>query len=87
MKFSINDLIGFVGVAMLLVAFFLNLKGILNKDSVVYILLNLAGAALACIASYLIRYYPFVLLEATWTLVSAYALFRYLRNRRSINPQ
>lgn len=86
MTLSINDLIGFVGVAMLLVAFLLNLKGILHKDRLGYILLNLIGAALACLASYLIRYYPFVILEASWTMVSAFALLQYFRRKQSANP-
>ena len=41
-----------------------------------YQLLNLVGAVLACIASYLIGFWPFVVLESVWTLVAALALVR-----------
>ena len=40
---------------------------------------RITGAGLACIASYLISYLPFVILEATWTLVSVIALIQYVR--------
>ena len=73
-----NDIIGFTGVAILLAAFLLNLLGKISKDGLPYILLNIAGAGLACFASYLINYLPFVILEATWMLVSVLALVKLL---------
>ena len=57
---SFIDTIGFIGVAMILLAYFLNLKYILTTDSLIYILLNLVGAMLACLASILMKYLPFV---------------------------
>ena len=76
------DLLGFVGVSMILIAYFLNLNGRLDPNNIKYILLNLFGAILACLASLLMEYYPFVLLEGTWTLVSLVALFKYLIKHR-----
>jgi len=38
--------------------------------------MNVAGAGLACVASVLINYIPFVILEGTWTIVSLYALLK-----------
>ena len=80
MHLTINDWIGFVGVTILLLAFLLNLAGKISKDGLPYIVLNIAGAGLACLASYLINYLPFVLLEGTWALVSVIALIRYARS-------
>ncbi|HWB24211.1 MAG TPA: hypothetical protein VG738_01975 [Chitinophagaceae bacterium] len=77
MQFSVNDYIGFAGVFILLVAFLLNLAGKLSKDGLAYALLNVAGAALACLASVLIRYIPFVILEGTWALVSLAAVVKF----------
>jgi hypothetical protein len=37
------------------------------------------GAALAFYASLLISYWPFVILEGTWTLVSIYGLMKTMR--------
>lgn len=68
------DIIGFTGVAILLLAFLLNLLKVLDYNNRVYISLNLAGAALACYASYMISYTPFIILEGCWFLVSMIVL-------------
>ena len=77
MQLTVNDYIGFAGVFILLVAFLFNLTGKMDKDGLLYLTLNVLGAGLACFASYLIHYLPFVLLEGTWTAVSAVALVKY----------
>ncbi len=82
MQMHTNDIIGFIGVAILLAAFLLNLMGKISKDGLLYILLNIAGAALACFASYLINYLPFVILEGTWMLVSFFALVKFLQQKK-----
>jgi len=79
MQFNINDYIGFAVVLMLLIAFLLNLSGKISRDGLPYILTNVTGAGLACLASWLIHYIPFVILEGAWTLVSIVALINYLR--------
>jgi len=79
MEFNTNDYIGFTGVFILLIAFLLNLTGKISKDELAYPLMNILGAGLACLASYLIHYLPFVLLEGTWALVSLFALLKFLR--------
>jgi hypothetical protein len=75
--------IGSLGVALLLLAFALNLAGLLPHERALYPALNLAGAAIAGYASWLIAFMPFVVLEATWALVAAAALARQLRRRAS----
>ncbi|MCL4296718.1 MAG: hypothetical protein KJ077_13360 [Anaerolineae bacterium] len=74
-----STLIGSLGVALLLIAFFLNLIKRLPQDSMGYIVLNIVGAGLACYASWLIGFLPFVVLEGTWSLVALVALFRQFR--------
>ena len=54
-------------------------KKLTTKD-LAFILLNLTGAALACLASILLDYLPFIILEGAWTVVSCFSLIRYLRN-------
>jgi DnaJ-class molecular chaperone len=49
----------------LLIAYFLNITNKIEKDSLVYLLLNFAGAGIACLASVLISYMPFIILEAS----------------------
>ncbi len=70
------DYLGFAGVSLILLAFFLNLKNVLSTDHLAYILLNTVGAALACLASILMQYLPFVILEGVWLLVSGQALWK-----------
>ncbi len=79
MNLNVNDWIGFIGVAILLLAFLLNLLKKISSNSLPYIIMNIVGAGLACLASWLIDYIPFVVLEATWTIVSVFALVNYLR--------
>lgn len=74
MKFT--DWLGFTGVFILLIAFFLNLINVLHKNSMTYILLNIIGAGIACAASVLIHFLPFIVLEGTWTLVSLIILIK-----------
>jgi hypothetical protein len=81
MNLTTNDWVGLAGVTMLLVAFFLNLWGKISKDGLTYILMNMIGAGIACLASWLINYIPFVILEGTWALISLAGLIRYLKRR------
>lgn len=78
---TLVDWIGSAGVLSILLAYFLSSTNRLSPKSLPYILMNLAGAAMACLASVLIAYWPFVVLEGAWTLVSAAALWRYFRKR------
>lgn len=71
------DWIGSIGVFLILLAYFLNVLGTLNNKDISFILLNLIGAALACFASILLNYLPFIILEGAWSLVSLYALSTY----------
>ena len=68
------DWTGFIGVTLLLLAFFLNLMNKIKTDSLTYLLLNFLGAGIACLASVLLNYMPFVILEGCWALVSAFGL-------------
>jgi hypothetical protein len=76
---TLTDWTGFLGVTILLAAFFLNLRDIITKDSLVYLLLNLIGAGIACLASVLLDYLPFIILEGCWTLVSLVGLINYMK--------
>ena len=76
---SYSDLIGTVGVALILLAYFLNTEKLIRVNGKLFYVLNIIGAGLACYASFLISYLPFVILEATWTLVSLYGLMKAMR--------
>jgi hypothetical protein len=71
--------IGSLGVALLLLAFFLSLFKFIAQDGFAYIGMNIAGAGLACWSSWIIAFMPFVVLEAVWCLVAAAAFVKRVR--------
>jgi len=73
------DLLGFVGVALILLGYILNVSNIISNNDLLFILLNLIGASLACLASILLKYMPFVILEGIWALISLNSLFKKYR--------
>lgn len=76
---NLSDWIGFAGVSLLLIAYFLQTSGKLASDGRPYLWMNFLGAAVACFASWLIHYWPFVLLEGAWALVSLQSLWKVSR--------
>ena len=76
---STIDWIGFIGVFQILLAYVLNIIGKLEKKGLIFILLNLIGASMACLASILMNYLPFIILEGVWAIVSLYSLLKYKR--------
>jgi hypothetical protein len=73
------DWIGVIGVFQILLAYVLNLIGKIEKSDLNYILLNLIGAAMSLIASFLIDYIPFIILEGVWTIVTLISLINYIK--------
>ncbi|MBL7793574.1 MAG: hypothetical protein JNK77_14690 [Saprospiraceae bacterium] len=73
------DLIGYTGVFLILLAYFLSVYGKLAQTDRLYLILNLVGAGLACISSILIQSVPFTILEGAWAVVSLIALWKKRR--------
>ncbi len=74
-----EDLIGIIGVGIILLAYFLQIVSVISAKSKLFLALNIIGSALACYASILINYWPFVILEGTWCIVSIFGLIKYFR--------
>jgi hypothetical protein len=74
-----SDIIGTVGVALTLIAYFSVIFNWLSGKSILFFLLNIFGAGLACFASWLIHYWPFVILEGTWSIISLVGLIKNLK--------
>ena len=81
---SFAEILGTIGVSMILVGFSLNLFGLMQRRSYKYVLLNLVGGGLACTASILIEFFPFIILEGTWTVVAVVGLVNLLRSRNAV---
>ncbi|MCF8368953.1 MAG: hypothetical protein K9G76_07905 [Bacteroidales bacterium] len=73
---DIIDWIGFIGISQILLAYFLNVIGQVNYKDWSFLLLNLIGAGMACLASILLNYLPFVILEGAWTFISFVSIVR-----------
>lgn len=82
---TVPDWIGTIGVSLLLLAFGLNLLKLIKTDSYLYLVFNVMGALLAGLASILINYVPFVILELVWMLVSLFALMKKINDRKKPN--
>lgn len=80
---NVSDIIGFIGVALILGAYFLNVFHKVDRDDYAYLITNFLGGTLACISSYIIDSVPFIILEGTWALVSMIAIVRKVRSNKS----
>ena len=76
---AFNELIGTIGVGLILVAYFCSVFKVILTNGKLFFATNIIGAGLACYASVLINYWPFIILEGMWTLVSIVGLFKTLR--------
>ena len=80
---SSSDMVGSIGVILMLIAFLLNILDKLGNNHPFYITLNFIGGILSCTASCLIQYTPFIILEGTWALISGWALYDYFNKRKN----
>ncbi len=80
---SFSQIMGSIGVTILLLAYLLNMLKIIPTDGLTYPLLNLVGAGIACYASWLISYFPFIILEGAWTIVSLVAVIQKFRLKQT----
>lgn len=80
---ALATLVGSVGVGLLLLAFVLNIAGALKAQSIPYLGLNLLGAGLACLSSWMIDFMPFVVLEGTWAAATLIALIKTIARQKA----
>jgi hypothetical protein len=73
---KLSDIIASTGVIILLIAFLLNLYKKLPAQSRWYSGMNFVGAGLCGFSSYMISFYPFVILESIW---AAFALVSFIK--------
>ena len=80
---NFNDAIGTVGVGLILLAYFLNMFSIIKKEGTLYFLINIIGAGIACFASVLIYFVPFIILEGAWVIVSVVGLLKTIKKSQA----
>ncbi|HVS94768.1 MAG TPA: hypothetical protein VHE59_22170 [Mucilaginibacter sp.] len=74
-----SDIVASIGVIVLLIAFMLNLYKKLPASSRMYSLMNFVGAGICCYASWMVRFYPFIVLEGVWAFVALISLLKVPR--------
>lgn len=76
------DVVGWIGVAALLLAYALVSLRRLEGDSVSFQLLNLVGSALLMVNSFYYGAYPSVAINVAWVGIGVFALSRIAKRRR-----
>jgi hypothetical protein len=74
-----SDIIASIGVIILLIAFMLNLYKRLPASSKLYSLMNFIGAGLCGYPSWMVKFYPFIILEGVWAFVALISLLKVPR--------
>jgi hypothetical protein len=73
-----KDIIGWVGVLLILTAFILTTFGIINATNTAYGILNFSGALGIIISSYAKKDFQPVMLNVVWFLVAIVGIIRSL---------
>lgn len=82
MTFTIFDILGTLGVAMIIVTYVLLQTGRLQSTQLSYSLLNAVGAALILISLYYSFNLSAFIVEAFWLIISVYGIVRYFAGRK-----
>lgn len=79
---TLSDIIGTLGVSLLLIAFVLNQRRTISEHSRAFLAMNMIGAVLCAYSAWLVSFMPFVVLEAVWALFAAWGLLRWSPERQ-----
>jgi hypothetical protein len=81
---SLSNWIASIGVGILLVAFFLNSYGYIDNRSKLYSFLNALGGLISCYASWMVDFYPFVVLNIIWSITAIISLLKKNVSRETL---
>lgn len=79
MKYGLLDLIGNVGVVVLMIAYLMLQVNKLRSDGLAYSLLNAAGACLIVLSLLVNFNLSAFIMEVFWVLISCVGIYRYFR--------
>ena len=77
----IYQLFSIAGAILILSAYMLHQINRMDPEKAPYQILNLVGGFLLCVTAIAELQYGFILLEGSWPLISAWALWRVLKGR------
>ena len=81
MKYGLLDLIGNVGVVVLMITYLMLQLNKLRSDGLAYSLLNAVGASLIVLSLLVNFNLSAFLMEVFWVLISCVGIYRYFRFR------
>ena len=79
MSYGLLDLVGNIGVVILMITYLMLQLNKLSSDSLAYSLLNAAGASLIVISLLFDFNLSALLMEVFWVLISFVGIYRYFR--------
>jgi hypothetical protein len=84
---SADQIVQIVGAVLILAGFVLTQGNLLDADSLLYLILNLAGAAILAVLAFQTQRWGFVLLEVVWALVALTGLILRLSGKEPTGTQ
>jgi uncharacterized membrane protein len=81
-----EQVISLVGAVMILIAYAAHQMGRLDRNSFLYLTLNLIGAVILGIVAARAKQSGLTLMEGAWALISLIALVKNLRSGRNQDP-
>lgn len=75
------DILGTIGVAIIILTYAFLQIGRIRSEQVTYSLLNAVGASLILISLYFDFNFPSVVVEFFWLLISLFGIGKYLRRK------
>lgn len=79
MSYAWYDILGTLGVAVIIFTYILLQLGRIRSEQLSYSLLNAAGASLILVSLYFSFNFPSFIVEAFWLLISLFGIGKYLR--------
>jgi len=81
MSFSLPDILGTIGVALIVITYILLQTERLRSEQLAYSVLNGIGAVLILVSLWFDPNLPSVVVESFWLVISVYGVVRYLRRK------
>jgi hypothetical protein len=82
LTFSHADIIGLIGTACIILAYFLNQSRLLTSTDIRYPLINLVGACLLLYSLYFVPNLPSIVIEVFWIAISLMGIAKALKERK-----
>jgi len=83
MTFAWYDILGFIGVATIVITYFLLQIGRIRSEQLVYSALNAVGALFILISLWYAFNFPSVVVEVFWLLISLFGIAKSLGGKGS----